>query len=66
MISSNADFISLIRTDQCETIIELFVEEDQIRVIFEIGTANQNYFKKLIPPEDKSLDRSDLLDDFLK
>ncbi len=69
MFSSKADFISLIRADQCETIIEFFVEEDQIRVIFEIGTTDQIHFKELLPleiysEENKGLDRTEVLTDF--
>ncbi len=48
---SLADFISLIKADQCETIIEVFVEENNIRVTFEIGLNDLIYFKELIPAE---------------
>ena len=43
-----ADPISLIRPDQCETIIEVYVEGDQIRVTFEIGLMDLKYFKDII------------------
>ncbi len=46
-----ADFISLIRADQCETITEVYIEEDQIRVTFEIGEKDYVHFHRLIPEE---------------
>ncbi|MGI9530152.1 hypothetical protein [Lutimonas sp.] len=46
-----ADFISLIRADQCETIIEIYVEEGQIRVTYEIGLKDWKYFKQIVPQE---------------
>jgi len=46
-----ADFISWIRADQCETIIEIFIEENQIRVTYEIGLSDWKYFKELIPED---------------
>ena len=46
---AKADFISLIRADQCETIIEVYVEEGQIRVTYEIGLRDWRYFKEIIP-----------------
>lgn len=49
--SLHADFISLIRADQCETIIEIFVNEDNIRVTFEIGLSDLIHFKEVIPIE---------------
>ncbi len=48
---AHADFISLIKADQCETIIEMFVEEDQIRITFEIGLDDLKYFKEIITDE---------------
>jgi len=47
----HADFISLIKADECETIIELFIEEEQIRVTFEIGMVDLEHFKELIPED---------------
>ena len=44
-----ADFISLIKADECETIIEVFVEDGQIRVTYEIGLLDWKYFKEIIP-----------------
>lgn len=69
MLYARADFISLIRADQCETIIEFYVEDDHIRVTFEIGTTDLIYFKELLPPEiyqpgNQSFDRSRSLSDF--
>ena len=46
-----ADFISLIRADQCETIIEIYVEDGQIRVTYEIGLKDWKYFKEIIPED---------------
>ncbi len=46
-----ADFISWIRADQCETIIEIYVEDGQIRVTYEIGLKDWKYFKEIIPGE---------------
>ena len=45
------DFISLIRADQCETIIEIYVEDGQIRVTYEIGLKDWKYFKEIIPED---------------
>jgi len=44
-----ADFISLIRADQCETIIEMYIHEDHIRIVFEIGEKDYQYFPYIIP-----------------
>jgi hypothetical protein len=46
-----ADFISLIRAGQCETIIEIYVEDGQIRVTYEIGLKDWKYFKEIIPED---------------
>lgn len=46
-----ADFISLIRADQCETITEVYINDDQIRVTFEIGEKDYIHFLQLIPEE---------------
>jgi len=46
-----ADFISWIRADKCETIIEIFVEDGQIRVTYEIGLKDWKYFKEIIPED---------------
>ena len=47
--SVKADFISLIRADQCETIVEIFIQEEGIRVTFEIGEKDYPHFKKIVP-----------------
>lgn len=47
----HADFINLIRADQCETIIEIYVNEDHISVILEIGLNDLLYFKEILPLE---------------
>ncbi len=46
-----ADLISLIRADKCETIIEIYVEDGQIRVTYEVGLKDWKYFKEIIPDE---------------
>ena len=70
-IIARADFISLIQADKCETIIEMFVEEDRIRITFEIGLNDMIYFKEIIPdemmpPEMNGLDREKMLRAFFK
>ena len=50
-LPAKADFISLIRADKCETIIEIYVEDGQIRVTYEIGLLDWKYFKEIIPSE---------------
>jgi hypothetical protein len=47
--STNADYISLIQADKCENIIEIFVEEEQIRITFELGEKDYTWFKNIIP-----------------
>jgi hypothetical protein len=47
--SLKADMVSLIRADQCETIIEVYIEEDHVRVTFEIGKNDFEYFRYIIP-----------------
>jgi len=48
-LPAKADFISLIKADECETIIEVFIEDGQIRVTYEIGLLDWKYFKEIIP-----------------
>ena len=48
-LPARADFISLVKADECETIIEVFIEEGQIRVTYEIGLIDWKYFKEIIP-----------------
>ena len=50
-INVRADYISLIRADQCETIVEIFVEKDEIRVSLEIGEQDYPFFKWIIPED---------------
>ena len=50
-IPVKADFINKIRPDQCETIIEIYVEDGQIRVTYEVGLKDWKYFKEIIPDE---------------
>ena len=68
---SKADIISLVRADQCETIIEIFIEDDRIRVTFEIGEKDYPHFYRIIPEEyfDKGLNannRNEFLNHFFK
>ena len=44
-----ADFISLIQADKCETILELFIEEENIIVKLEIGERDYQWFSGVIP-----------------
>ena len=46
-----ADFISLIKADQCESILEYFVGENGLRVTFEIGRGDAQAFKEIVPTE---------------
>jgi hypothetical protein len=46
---AKADWISLIRADQCETIIEMYVYQDHIKVTLEIGEKDYQHFKYIIP-----------------
>jgi hypothetical protein len=48
-LPAKADFISWIRADQCETIIEIYIEDGQIRVTYEVGLTDWKYFKEIIP-----------------
>ena len=36
-LALKADYINLIQADKCETIIEMFIENDSLRITFEIG-----------------------------
>jgi len=60
--NAHADFISLIKADECETIIEIFIEENQVRVTFEIGLNDLEHFKELIPDEYLSAEIRKLLE----
>ncbi len=46
-----ADLISLIRPDQCETIVEIFVEDGHVRVTYEVGLKDWKYFIEIIPDD---------------
>lgn len=46
-----ADFINLVQADKCETILELFVEEERITVKLEIGEQDYQWFSDIIPKE---------------
>ncbi len=50
-LPAKADFISWIRADQCETIIEIYIEDGQIRVTYEIGLLDWKYFAPIVPLE---------------
>ncbi len=50
-IYARADYINLIRADQCETIIEVFIDEGEIRVTFEIGEVDHEYFRWIVPSQ---------------
>ena len=49
--TAKADLISLIRADQCETIIEVYITENNIRVNFEIGRSDLVHFFPWLPEE---------------
>ncbi len=44
-LASKADYISLIQADKCETLIEIFVYEDSVRLTLEIGERDYEWFK---------------------
>ena len=44
-----ADFISLIKADQCTNIVEMFINDGSIRITFEIGENDFRWFKNVIP-----------------
>ena len=48
---ARADYINLIRADQCETIIEVFIDEGEVRVTFEIGEVDHEYFRWIVPSQ---------------
>ena len=50
-LTLQADYISLIRADQCETIAEIFIDENTIRLSLEIGERDYQHFKWIIPEE---------------
>jgi len=44
-----ADYITLIQADKCETIIEFRIEENHLKITFEIGEKDAQWFKNIIP-----------------
>jgi hypothetical protein len=44
-----ADFITLIKADQCTNIVEMFIQEKSIRITFELGEPDYKWFKYIIP-----------------
>ncbi|MCT4623418.1 MAG: hypothetical protein N4A46_07320 [Schleiferiaceae bacterium] len=55
-----ADLITLIRADQCETIIEYFVSKQGLKVTLEIGPNDFEAFKELIEPLRNKSNSTDL------
>jgi hypothetical protein len=47
--SGQADFITLIQADKCETIIEIRIQEEEVRITFEIGEKDAEWFHNIIP-----------------
>jgi hypothetical protein len=46
-----ADFINLIQADKCETILEVFINDNNILVKLEIGEQDYQWFSDVIPKE---------------
>lgn len=46
-----ADFINLIQADKCETILEVFIQDEIIVVKLEIGEQDYQWFSNVIPEE---------------
>jgi hypothetical protein len=46
---AKADFINLVQAEQCETIVEIFVTDELIRVSMEIGEQDYQWFSDVIP-----------------
>ena len=46
-----ADLINLIQADKCETILEIFIQEEKIVVKLEIGELDYQWFRQVIPIE---------------
>ncbi len=56
---ARADYISLIKADQCESIVEYFLDERGIRVTLEIGPEDFKNFREIVPTElDGELEKS--------
>ena len=48
-LALRADYINLIQADKCETIIEMLIEDDSLRITFEIGENDYQWFTNVIP-----------------
>jgi len=44
-----ADFITLIKADECTNIVEMFIQERSIKITFELGEPDYKWFKHIIP-----------------
>jgi len=44
-----ADFITLIKADQCTNIVEMFIQDGSVRITFELGEPDYKWFKNIIP-----------------
>lgn len=44
-----ADFITLIKADECTNIVEMFIQEGSVRITFELGEPDYKWFKNIIP-----------------
>ena len=44
-----ADFITLIKADQCTNIVEMFIQDGSVRITFELGEPDYKWFKYIIP-----------------
>ncbi len=44
-----ADFITLIKADQCTNIVEMFIQDGSVRITFELGEPDYKWFKDIIP-----------------
>jgi len=44
-----ADYITLVQADKCDTIIEIHIQEGSLRIIYEIGEKDYQWFKHIIP-----------------
>jgi hypothetical protein len=49
LIPLKADFISLIKADECTNIVEMFIDDKSVRITFEIGENDFSWFKNIIP-----------------
>ncbi len=44
-----ADFITLIKADECTNIVEMFIQEGSVKITFELGEPDYKWFKHIIP-----------------